>query len=140
VGPLDGFVSQKTYPACIRWITETNRYEVFFSDDEDTPSADQPAMGACPHCGGAVHGRAMRYACDKAIGTDATCNFKVQKLWCGRKIARDEIGQLIATGRTELLEGFRGRSGRPFKARIVVGSQGTAAFAFPERRRRKLPE
>jgi DNA topoisomerase-3 len=80
VGPLDGFVSQttkKTYPACIRWIAETNRYEVFFNDDEDTPSADQPAMRACPHCGGAVHERAMRYACEKAMGADAACNFKV---------------------------------------------------------------
>jgi DNA topoisomerase-3 len=143
VGPLDGFVSKKTrktYPACIRWIAETNRYEVFFNDDEDTPSADQPAMGVCPHCGGAVHERAMRYACVNVTGAAATCKFAVKKLWCEREIARDEIGQLIATGRTELLEGFRGRSGRPFKAWIVVGSQGTAAFAFPERRRSKRPE
>ncbi len=82
VGPLDGFVSQrtkKTYPACIRWIAETHRYEVFFNDDEDTPSADQPAMGACPHCGGAVHERPMRYACVNTSGADPTCNFKVQK-------------------------------------------------------------
>ena len=133
VGPLDGFVSQKTkktYPACIRWIAETHRYEVFFSDDDDTPSADQPALGACPHCGGAVHERAMRHACVNASGADPTCNFKVQKLWCGREISRDEVSQLLATGRTELLEGFRGRSGRPFKASLVVGPDGKVAFEF----------
>ena len=133
VGPLDGFVSQrtkKTYPACIRWIAETHRYEVFFNDDEDTPSADQPAMGACPHCGGAVHERAMRYACVNTSGADPTCNFKVQKLWCGREISRDEVSQLIATGRTELLEGFRGKSGRPFTASLVVGPDGKVAFEF----------
>ena len=54
----------------------------------------------------------------------------MQKLWCGREIARDEVGQLIATGRTELLEGFRGRSGRPFKASLVVGSDGKVGFDF----------
>ena len=47
----------------------------------------------------------------------------------------DEIGQLMATGRTEVLEGFRGRSGRPFKASLVVGSDGKAAFNFPDAKR-----
>jgi DNA topoisomerase-3 len=133
VGPLDGFVSQKTkktYPACIRWIAETNRYEVFFNDDEDTSSEDKPALGACPHCGGAVHERAMRYACENAAGVESACNFKVQKLWCGREIARVEVGQLIATGRTGVLEGFRGRSGRPFKAALVAGPDGKVGFDF----------
>ena len=138
VGPLDGFVSKqtrKTYPACIRWIAETNRYEVFFNDDEGAPSADQPAMGACPHCGGAVHERAMRYACVNATGAAPTCKFVVKKLWCERGITRDEVSQLIATGRTEVLEGFRGRSNRSFKAWIVVGPNGQAAFRFPDRRK-----
>jgi DNA topoisomerase-3 len=138
VGPLDGFVSKKTkkiYPACIRWIAETNRYEFFFKDDEDTPSTDQPAMGACPHCGGAVRERAMRYACVNATIAEPTCKFAVKKLWCEREITRDEIGQLMATGRTELLEGFRGRSGRTFKASLFVGSEGKVAFQFPDRRK-----
>jgi DNA topoisomerase-3 len=138
VGPLDGFVSQKTkktYPACIRWIAETNRYEVFFKDDDDTPSADRPAMGACPHCGGAVHELAMRYACVNAIGEFPTCKFAVKKLWCEREIACDDVGQLIVTGRTDVLEGFRGRSGRPFKAPLVVGPDGQVSFLFPDRRK-----
>ena len=133
VGPLDGFVSKKTrktYPACVRWIAETNRYEVFFNDDEETPPTDQPAMGACPHCGGAVHELAMRYACVNATGEAPTCKFAVKKLWCEREIARDEVGQLIATGRTEVLEGFRGRSGRPFKAPLVAGPDGKVVFEF----------
>jgi DNA topoisomerase-3 len=136
VGPLDGFVSKKTrktYPACIRWIAETNRYEVFFNDDEETPSADQPAMGACPHCGAAVHELAMRYACVNATGEAPTCKFAVKKLWCEREIARDEVGQLIATGRTEVLEGFRGRSGRPFKASLTLDCDGSVVFFFPKK-------
>ncbi len=135
VGPLDGFVSKKTrktYSACIRWIAETNRYEVFFNDDEDTPSADQPAMGACPHCGGVVHELAMRYACVNATGEAPTCKFAVKKLWCERGIAREEVGQLITRGRTDVLDGFRGRSGKAFKAPLVVGSNGIVAFDFPD--------
>jgi len=77
-----------------------------------------------------VHERAMRYACENAAGVESTCNFKVQKLWCGREIARVEVGQLIATGRTGVLEGFRGRSGRPFKAALVAGPDGKVGFDF----------
>lgn len=138
VGPLDGFFSRKTkktYPACIRWITETNRYEVFFNDDEDALAADKPAMGACPHCGGPVHERAMRYACQNATGDEPTCKFAAKRLWCEREITRDEVSQLMATGRTEVLEGFRGRSGRPFKAAIVAGPDGKVAFDFPDTKR-----
>lgn len=137
VGPLDGFVSQKTgetYPACIRWITATNRYEVFFKDDEDTPSADQPAMGVCPHCGGAVHERAMRYACENATAADPTCNFRVQKLWCSRAITHDDAMRLLVDGRTALLEGFRGKNGRPFKAALVISPGGKVAFEFEKTR------
>jgi hypothetical protein len=44
--------------------------------------------------------------------------------------------QLLADGRTDVLEGFRGKNGRPFKAPLVVGPDGTVAFEFPPRRAR----
>ncbi len=140
VGPLDGFVSKKTrktYQAGIRWIAETGRYEVFFNDNDDPPPADQPPMGACPHCGGAVHERAMRYACVNATGETPTCKFTVKKLWCEREITRDEIGQLLATGRTDLLVGFRGKRSKPFKASLTAGPDGRVSFVFPDKRRAK---
>lgn len=136
VGPLDGFYShkkRKTYSACIRWIAETHRYEVFF-DDAATPSADQPQLGVCHHCGGMVYEQATRYACVHATGDEPTCKFVVQKLWCHREITPEEVGQLLETGRTDLLEGFRGRSGKRFKAWIVVSPNGKAEFEFPDRR------
>lgn len=92
-------------------------------------------MGACPHCGGAVHERAIRYACDNLMGADATCKFAVKKLWCEREIARDDIGQLMATGRTEHLEGFRGWSGQPFKALLEVGPERNVDFDFRDTKR-----
>ncbi|MEX0688544.1 MAG: DNA topoisomerase [Pirellulales bacterium] len=48
VGPLEGFYSprtRKTYPACIRWDAESNRYEVFFDDvRERFEPADHPRI------------------------------------------------------------------------------------------------
>lgn len=140
VGPLDGFYSKqkrKTYPACIRWITETNRYEVFFDDQNEPPSAEHPQIGVCRHCGGAVHEQPSRYVCGNATGENPTCRFAVKKLWCGRAVTTDEVVQLLAEGRTALLQGFRGKKGRPFDAWIVVTPEGAAGFEFPNRKRGK---
>ncbi len=137
VGPLDGFFSKKTkktYPACIRWIPETNRYEVFFDQDDAAATSDHPQIGICRHCGGAVHERAMRYACVNTGGDEPTCHFVLQKLLCNRQITRDEAVQLLATGRTDLLTGFRSRQGRPFKAWLVIESDGKPVFEFPARK------
>jgi DNA topoisomerase-3 len=139
VGPLEGFFSKKTrktYPACIRWIPETNRYEVFFEKNDEAATGDHPQIGVCRHCGGAVHERAMRFACVNAGGEAPTCGFSLPKLKCGREIARDEAIQLLTTGRTDVLEGFRGRNGRAFKASIVISPEGKAVFEFPARKKR----
>lgn len=136
VGPIDGFYSKrtrKTYPACIRWIAERNRYEVFFDNDAEPPSADHPQIGICRHCSGAVHEQPSRYVCINATGESPTCPFVLKKLWCSRPIATDEAMQLLSEGRTDVLEGFRGKNGRPFKALIVAAEGGKPVFDFPQR-------
>jgi len=134
VGPLDGFYSprtRKTYPACIRWNAESRRCEVFFDDiRERWEPADHAQSGVCRHCGGSVHDLPSRFACVNTMGEEARCGFHLQKLWCHREIARDEAVQLLEHGRTEVLEGFRGRTGRLFKARIGIGPDGKPTFEF----------
>lgn len=133
---MDGFFSpkkRKTYPACIRWIAETNRYEVFFDDHTAPPSAEHPQIGICRHCGGAVHEQPSRYVCVHATGENPTCGLVLKKLWCQRSITTAEAVQLLANGRTGLLEGFRSKKNRPFKATITVSPEGKPAFEFPKR-------
>lgn len=144
VGPLDGFYSpskKKTYPACIRWSAESKRCEVFFDDARQVwEPADHPQIGVCPHCGGTVHELPSRYACVNSRGEQPTCQFDLQKLWCHRAVGCDEASQLLNQGRTDLLEGFRGRTGRSFKARIVIGPNGKPFFEFADsskKRKRK---
>lgn len=124
---------RKTYPACIRRITETNRYEVFFDDQNEPPSAAHPQIGVCRHCGGAVHEQPSRFVCVNATGENPTCGFALKKLWCERPITTDEAVQLLTEGRTGLLEGFRSKKNRPFKATISVGPEGRATFEFADK-------
>jgi DNA topoisomerase-3 len=139
VGPLEGFYSQRTrkhYDASLRWNAASNRYELFFDRLQEPSTEDHPQVGVCRHCGGAVRERQSRYVCVNATGESPTCGFALKRLWCGREITCDEAVQLLADGRTDVLEGFRGKNGRPFKATITVGPDGKVAFEFPAPRRK----
>lgn len=81
-----------------------------------------------------MHERRSRYVCVNATGESPTCGFALKRLWCGREITRDEAVWLLRDGRTDFLEGFRGKNGRPFKGRIVAATDGKPAFEFPQRR------
>jgi hypothetical protein len=136
VGPLEGFYSQRTrkhYDASLRWNAASNRYELFFDRLQEPSTEEHPKIGVCRHCGGAVHERQSRYVCVNATGESPTCGFALKRLWCGREITRDEAVELLADGRTNFLEGFRGKNGRPFKARIITAADGKLTFAFPQR-------
>ena len=140
IGELDGFYSakkRKPYSGCLRWLPAEERCEMFFDSLKSDLSADHPTIGTCPCCGEAVRERPAGYVCDGAVGEEAACQLTLKRLWCGRTIAPDEAGQLLRDKRTDLLAGFRGKSGRPFKANIVVSDEGRVGFEFPAKKGRQ---
>jgi DNA topoisomerase III len=59
---------------------------------------------------------------------------RIPKFAYGRYLLPSELRRLLADGRTDVLEGFRGRNGRSFKACIVATAAGRPEFEFPQRR------
>ena len=55
---------------------------------------------------------------------------------CKREITRDEAEYYLANGKTELLEDFTSRFGRPFSATLVLKETGRHGFEFPPRKRK----
>ena len=55
---------------------------------------------------------------------------------CKREITRDEAEYYLANGKTELLEDFTSRFGRPFSATLVLKETGKHGFEFPPRKRK----
>src|SRR5262245_64731835 len=49
-----------------------------------------------------------------------TCDFRSGKVILQRPIEREQMNKLLATGKTDLLERFISRKGRPFKAFLVL--------------------
>lgn len=52
---------------------------------------------------------------------------------CKREITREEAEVYLATGRTEVLENFISKRGRPFKATLFRKETGRHGFEFPPR-------
>ena len=141
VGPLQGFRSRlgKPFSAVIRLTPELKPEFDFGQDRLDANGAlaqvdftGQEPLGTCPKCGARVFDTPMNYICEKAVGTNRTCNFRSGKIILQRPIERAQMQKLLATGKTDLLEKFISRKGRPFKAFLVV-KDGNVEFEFEAR-------
>jgi DNA topoisomerase III len=91
------------------------------------PSAERQAPN-CPKCGqGQIIEGKRGYGCNRFR---EGCNFVVWKEIAGKKLTENQIYQLIDKGKTRLLKGFKGKSGRPFQARLVLSSEWKTEFEF----------
>jgi DNA topoisomerase-3 len=62
--------------------------------------------------------------------------FILPRTVCKREITRDEAMVYLKTGKTDLLEDFTSRLGRPFSATLVQKDTGRHGFEFPPRKAR----
>ena len=141
VGPLQGFRSRlgKPFAAVIRLTPELKPEFDFGQDRTDANGTvaevdftGQEPLGKCPKCGQRVFDTPMNYICEKAVGANRTCDFRSGKIILQRPIEREQMQKLLATGKTDLLEKFISKKGRPFKAFLVV-KDGSVGFEFEPR-------
>jgi DNA topoisomerase III len=145
VGPLQGFRSKmgRPFAAIIKLNAELKPEFDFGQQDGDGKPAEvvdfsgQEPLGKCPKCGSGVYDGGMRYTCEKAARRDG-CDFRVSKIILQRAIEREQVQKLLTQGRTDLLEKFISKKGRPFKAFLVMGPDKKIIFEF-EPRAKKAP-
>ncbi len=141
VGPLQGFRSKqgKPFAALIR-LTPDNKPEFDFGSERaegnggvtEADLAGQEPVGKCPKCGARVFDTPMSYICERAVGAARTCDFRSGKIILQRPIERAQMQKLLETGKTDLLEKFISKKGRPFNAFLVV-KDGSVEFEFEAR-------
>lgn len=73
------------------------------------------AIGACPACGQPVRARGKVYTCD----TGRSCAFVVFAEMSAKAITEAHVRELLAEGRTALIQGFAGRDQVAFDGRLV---------------------
>jgi DNA topoisomerase-3 len=76
-------------------------------------------LGPCPVCGHDIVENRKGYSCWSR--EDPGCGFVIWKAKAGKTLTGAIVRELIRTGRTErAVTGFRGRSGRSFRARLAL--------------------
>jgi len=144
VGPLQGFRSKlgRPFAAVIKLTPELKPEFDFGQDKTDANGAvekvdftGQEPVGNCPKCGNRIFEMAMQYVCEKAVGPGRTCDFRSGKIILQRPIERAQMQKLLETGKTDLLEKFISKKGRPFKA-FLVAKDGKVGFEFEPRKAR----
>lgn len=139
VGPLQGFRSKmgRLFNANIKLTDEFEmKFDFGAENDGDTEGIDfsgQEPLGKCPRCGGGVFDHGMSYACEKAIGSVRKCDFRIGKIILARPLEREQAAKLLRTGKTDLLQKFISKKGRPFSAYLVISSDGKVGFEFEPR-------
>ena len=149
IGPLDGFRSKAGWPfsaeMVIKFDDESKNFKLEFDFGDDRRGEEtgelidfsaQQSLGACPKCGGAVHERGKNYVCDRSVPTAAqptpSCDFKTGQVILQQPVSREQIGKLLSSGKTDLLDKFVSmRTRRPFKAMLAWNAEtGKVAFEF----------
>jgi DNA topoisomerase-3 len=153
VGPLGGFRSRKgkRFHAALK-LSDDFKAEFDFGPNGQENGATQQVdfsaqepLGKCPKCGGHIFEFGMSYICENSVGPEKTCDFRSGKVILQRPIEREQMKKLLATGKTDLLERFISRKGRPFKALLVLTDKKDVGFEFEKRlpkakKERKLKE
>ncbi|MCP3877518.1 MAG: DNA topoisomerase III, partial [Sulfitobacter sp.] len=92
-------------------------------------------LGGCPLCkAGEIVETAKAYGCSRYR---AGCRLTIWKTVAGLKLTKKQVGQLLREGRTERIEGFTSKAGKPFAARLKLGKGFKVEFDFADGPRRE---
>jgi DNA topoisomerase-3 len=159
-GVLDGFTARngRTYRGRIEIDRDQWKLAVSSEGWNEEATSDQPEyevntepLGRCPICEEFdVVETPTQFACAERLkeqnerGGQAekgkkrkrrkVCGFVMPRTVCKREITREEFLVYLRTGKTELLEDFTSRFGRPFSATLVLKENGRHGFEFPPRK------
>ncbi|MCC8996477.1 MAG: DNA topoisomerase III [Nitrosomonas sp.] len=142
VGPLLGFRSKmgQSFNAIIL-LTDTLEMKFDFgNNDANVEAVDfsgKTPLGKCPKCNCSVYEHDLHYVCEKAIGAERSCTFKVAKIILERSIEREQMIKLLEKGKTDLLTKFISKKGRPFSAYLVANPDGKISFEFEQKTAKK---
>lgn len=85
-------------------------------------------IGHCPKCNSEIIEGGDAYLCS---GDD--CKFKIGRNILGQKISPTQAAKLFRNRRTDLLDEFISKAGKPFSAYLVMDDNGKVTFEFPPR-------
>jgi len=90
-------------------------------------------LGKCPKCGGKVFETNGAYLCEKSQADKKPCRFRINREILQQPIEWVQAQKLLTNRKTDLLDKFISKSGKPFPAYLVMDEKGKVTFEFPPR-------
>ncbi|MDP9424734.1 MAG: DNA topoisomerase, partial [Actinomycetota bacterium] len=100
-----------------------------WSGSNGSVAGDAP-LGACPKCGSPVVESKKAYGCS---AWKTGCSFAIWKTVSGKRVSAAQAKQLLESGRTGQLKGFKSKAGRPYSAALVLDAEHKVKLEFGER-------
>jgi DNA topoisomerase-3 len=103
---------------------------------EPLPKVDftgKEVVGKCPKCGSKVFDTEQGYLCEKSQLDLRACKFKIGKEILQQPIDVTQAKKILADGKSNLLDKFISKAGKPFPAYLVMDGKGKITFDFPPR-------
>jgi len=146
---LKGFVSKKTGRKFEAFLVTKDGGTAFeFPPRERKPRAKSSApkepavkvdftgkepLGKCPKCGGAVFETEVGFLCERSQADKKPCKFKISREILQQPIEPAQAQKLLGGRKTDLLDKFISKAGKPFPAHLVMDDAGKVTFEFPPR-------
>ena len=73
------------------------------------------------------------YLCENSQREAKSCKFKIGKVILEQPIEPAQAQKILATKKSDLLDKFISKAGKPFPAFLVMDGKGKITFDFPER-------
>jgi DNA topoisomerase III len=90
-------------------------------------------VGTCPKCGGKVFDTEAGYICENSQREIKSCKFKIGKVILEQPIDATQAAKILAKKKSDLMDKFISKAGKPFPAYLVMDAKGKITFDFPER-------
>ena len=128
---LRGFKSKngKKFDAVLTLTEEDGRKKLKF--DFEHVEAKKVKDAVCPLCGGEILVAPFGYACaNRSRDGKEGCSFAIGRI-AEKDLTESNVRELLTTGKTSTIRGFKGKSGKKFDACLeLVKEEGSAKIQF----------
>jgi DNA topoisomerase-3 len=143
---LKGFISKKTnrkFEAFLAFKDGKVSFEFAPREKKGKTRSSEPPpkidftgkteIGKCPKCGGIVFDTEAGYICQNSQLEAKSCKFKIGKIILEQPIEATQAAKILKDKKSDVLDKFISKSGKPFPAFLVMDKKGKITFEFPTR-------
>jgi len=93
-------------------------------------SAPKLSIGACPLCQATILDFPKSFSCSR---WKEGCGFTIWKVMAKKKLSITHIKILMTKRKTDLIKGFKSKTGKSFEAYLLLNQEGKVEFEFKSR-------